>query len=124
MARLSRVSLMGELTASLSHELNQPLAAIASNAAAGKRFLARGALDNVMLNELLDDIYRDARRAGGVIHGIHQLVRKGEENRKAVEINEVIREVLRLLHSDLLGRSTKVEANLSPDLAAVNADPI
>ena len=83
MARLSRVSLMGELTASLSHELNQPLAAIASNAAAGKRFLARGALDNVMLNELLDDIYRDARRAGGVIHGIHQLVRKARRKSKS-----------------------------------------
>jgi PAS domain S-box-containing protein len=124
MTRLSRVSLMGELTASLAHELNQPLAAIASNAAAGKRFLARGGLDIVMFEQLLDDIFRDARRAGNVIHGIHQFVRKGEENRKAVEINEIILEVLRLLHSDLLGRSTTVETNLSLDLAAVNADPI
>jgi len=124
MTRLSRVSLMGELTASLAHELNQPLAAIASNAAAGKRFLARGALDIVMFEQLLGDIFRDARRAGGVIHGIHQFVRKGEENRKAVEINEIILEVLRLLHSDLVGRSTTVETNLSPDLATVNADPI
>jgi PAS domain S-box-containing protein len=124
MARLSRVSMMGELTASLAHELNQPLAAIASNAAAGRRFLARGALNIVMFEELLDDVFRDARRAGGIIHGIHQLVSKGEENRRAVKLNEIIPEVLRLLHSDLVGRSTTVETNLSPDLAAVHADPI
>jgi signal transduction histidine kinase len=64
MTRLSRVALMGELTASLAHELNQPLTAIASNAAAGKRFLARGSLDPQMFEELLDDVYNDARRAG------------------------------------------------------------
>jgi PAS domain S-box-containing protein len=122
--RAKPVSLMGELTASLAHELNQPLAAIASNAAAGNRFLARGALDIVMFEQLLEDVYRDARRAGGIIHGIHQLVRKGEVNRRAVKLNEIIPEVLRLLHSDLLGRSTTVETNLFPDLAAVHADPI
>jgi two-component system sensor kinase FixL len=124
MARLSRVSLMGELTASLAHELNQPLTAIASNAAAGKRFLARGAPDIKMFEELLDDVFTDARRAGNIIHGIHHLVRKGEGTRRAVELNEMILEVLRLLHSDLLGRSTTVETNLSPGLAAIQADPI
>ena len=126
MARLSRVALMGELTASLAHELNQPLTAIASNAAAGKRFLAHGFrdLDLKMFGELLDDIFSDARRAGQLIHGIHGLVRKGEENRSAVDINEVILEVLRLLHSDLLGRSTTVQTDLGPGLAPVSADPV
>ena len=124
MARLSRVSLMGQLTASLAHELNQPLTAIASNAAAGKRFLARDAPDIVMLEELLDDVFTDARRAGNIIHGIHHLVRKGEGNRRGVVLNEMILEVLRLLHSDLLGRSTTVETSLSPDLAAIQADPV
>ena len=115
MARLSRVALMGELTASLAHELNQPLTAIASNAAAGKRFLARGSPDLKMFEELLDDIFTDARRAGEVIHGIHRFVRKGDDERHAVDLNEVIREVLRLLHSDLLGRSTTVETDLAPE---------
>ncbi len=124
MARLSRVALMGELTASLAHELNQPLTAIASNAAAGKRFLARGSLDLEMFGELLDDVFSDARRAGAVIHGIHQLVRKGEEDRRAVSVNELILEVLRLMHSDLLGRSTTVETDLAADLPAVAADPV
>ena len=124
MTRLSRVALMGELTASLAHELNQPLTAIASNAAAGKRFLARGSLDPQMLEELLDDVYNDARRAGDVIHGIHQLVRKGEETRRAVNLNELIVHVLRLLHSDLLGRATTVETTLVSNLPDVQADPI
>lgn len=124
MARLNRVAVMGELTASLAHELNQPLTAIASNAAAGKRFLARGSIDRAMFEELLDDVFTDARRAGAVIHGIHQLVRKGEENRRAVSLNEVILEVLRLLHSDLLGRSTTVETDLAANLPAVLADPV
>jgi len=126
MARLSRVALMGELTASLAHELNQPLTAIASNAAAGKRFIANGSahLDLKMFKELLDDIFSDARRAGQLIHGIHRLVRKGEENRRPVDLNEIIVDVLRLLHSDMLGRSTTVKTDLAPGLAPVLADPV
>lgn len=124
MARLSRVALMGELTASLAHELNQPLTAIATNAAAGKRFLAQGAPDLEMFTGLLADIFTDARRAGQIIHGIHRLVRKGEENRRATDLNEVILDVLRLLHSDLLGRSTTVKTELAPRLPPVSADPV
>jgi two-component system, LuxR family, sensor kinase FixL len=126
MTRLSRVALMGELTASLAHELNQPLTAIASNAAAGKRFLAKGPaeLDLEMIEEILSDVFSDARRAGQIIHSIHHLVRKGPESRRAVDLNEVIRDVLRLLHSDLLGRSTTVKTDLAPSLAPVSADPV
>jgi PAS domain S-box-containing protein len=125
MARLSRVALMGELTASLAHELNQPLTAIASNAAAGKRFLAQGTPDTQMFEELLDDVFKDARRAGNVIHGIHHLVRKGDgSKRQVLQLNEVLREVLRLLHSDLLGRACTVETDLASDLPSIQADPI
>src|SRR5438067_13194664 len=100
MTRMSRVSSMGELTASLAHELNQPLTAIASNAAAGRRFLALGSPEPEMFDELLADVASDARRAGDIIHGIHHFVRKSESVRCAVNLNEIIREVLRLLHSD------------------------
>ena len=124
MAHLSRVALMGELTASLAHELNQPLTAIASNAAAGKRFLAQSLPDVPMFEELLNDVAADARRAGDIIHGIHHFVRKSEGTRRAVNLNEIILEVLRLLHSDLLGRATAVETQLAPNLPLVNADPV
>ena len=124
LAHLSRVALMGELTASLAHELNQPLTAIASNAAAGRRFLALGSPEPEMFDELLADVASDARRAGDIIHGIHRFVRKSESVRCAVNLNEIIREVLRLLHSDLLGRATAVETQLAPNLPPVDADSV
>jgi PAS domain S-box-containing protein len=124
MARLSRVALMGELTASLAHELNQPLTAIASNAAAGKRFLERGSIDAKMFEELLADVFTDARRAGDVIHGIHRLVRKAEGSRSAVNLNDLTHKVLRLLRSDLLDRATTVETDFAHDLPAVQGDSI
>jgi PAS domain S-box-containing protein len=124
MARLGRVALMGELTASVAHELNQPLSAIASNAAAGRRFLAKGAADPNLIQEILDDVSADAERAGSIIHGIRGLVRKGEGSRKSVELNQTILEVLRLLHSDLVGRSTRVETTLSPAVGVIQADPV
>jgi len=124
MARMSRVSSMGELTASLAHELNQPLTAIASNAAAGRRLLAEGTPDLEMFEELLADVSADARRAGDIIHGIHHFVRKSEGRRCPVNLNEIVQEVLRLLHSDLLGRATAVETQLAPNLPAVDANPV
>src|SRR2546423_2754490 len=124
MARMSRVSSMGELTASLAHELNQPLTAIASNAAAGRRFLAQGPPETKVFEELLADVAADARRAGDIIHGIHHFVRKGEGTRRPINLNEIVREVLRLLHSDLLGRGTAVETQLAPNLSPVDADPV
>ena len=124
MAHMSRVSSMGELTASLAHELNQPLSAIASNAAAGRRFLAQGSPEPKMFEELLADVAADARRASDIIHGIHDFVRKREGIRRLVNLNEIIREVLRLLHSDLLGRATSVETQLGASLPSVDADPV
>jgi two-component system, LuxR family, sensor kinase FixL len=124
MARMSRMSSMGELTASLAHELNQPLTAISSNAAAGRRLLAHGSPDLKMFEELLADVATDARRAGDIIHGIHHFVRKGEGRRRRVDLNEIVRDVLRLLHSDLLGRGTAVETQLAPNLPPVEADPV
>jgi len=124
LAHLSRVASMGELTASLAHELNQPLTAIASNAAAGKRLLASGSIDVEMFEELLADVGADARRAGNIIHGIHHFVRKSTGTRRPVNLNEIVQEVLRLLHSDLLGRGTTVETELAPGLSVVEADPV
>ena len=124
LAHLGRVALMGELTASLAHELNQPLTAIATNAAVGTRMLASGSNDTETFQELLADVNADARRAGNIIHGIHQFVRKAEGVRRKVNLNDSIRDVLRVLHSDLLGRATAVETELERNLPAVDADPV
>ncbi len=125
LARLSRVAVMGELTASLAHELNQPLAAIASNAAAAKRFLGGAeSLDPATFREILDDIFTDARRAGAVIHGIRQFIRKGEATQSSVNLNGVIDDVLQLLRSDLLTRAIRIEKQTFADLPAVQADAV
>src|SRR5205809_2720955 len=124
MARMRRVSSVGALTASLAQDLNQPLTAIASNVAAGRRLLAEGTPDLEMFEELLADVSSDARRAGDIIHGIHHFVRKSEGRRCPVNLNEIVQEVLRLLHSDLLGRATAVETQLAPNLPAVDANPV
>ena len=76
MAHRNRVALMGEMTASFAHELNQPLTAIANNASAARRFLERGNIDPALLRQLLQDMVADSQRAGEVIRGIRSLVRK------------------------------------------------
>lgn len=122
--RSSRLAALGELTASLAHELNQPLTAIASNAAAGRRFLEHGSHDDAMIRELLQDVGSDARRAGEIIQGIHHLVRRNDESRQPVNLNDVITDVLRLLHSDFVGRGVSARTELAHALPAVAADPV
>ena len=84
MAHRNRVSLMGEMTASFAHELNQPLTAIANNASAARRFLEHGNIDPTLLQQLLQDMVADSQRAGEVIRGIRSLVRKETSVRTSV----------------------------------------
>jgi len=90
LARLSRIALMGEMTASLGHELNQPLAAIANNAAAARRFFDRGQIDPAILKQLLADIAAASHRAGEIINGIRGMARKGKSARSPLNLNAVI----------------------------------
>ena len=124
LVRASRLAAVGELTASIAHELNQPLTAIVSNAAAGRRYLDRGSTDWKMFRELLADVGSDARRASEVIHGIHHLVRKSEDSRQLLKLNEVITETLRLLHSNFVGRGISARTEFADNLPAVRADPV
>src|SRR5689334_11578969 len=89
LGHLSRVALVSEMGTSLAHELNQPLTAILSNANAAERYLARGTMNPEELREILADIARNGSRAGDVIRGIKQMVRKGGGVRRAVDVNEV-----------------------------------
>src|SRR6266516_671448 len=89
LARLSRIALMGEMTASLGHELNQPLAAIANNAAAARRFFDRGQIDPAILKQLLADIAAASHRAGEIINGIRGMARKGKGTRSPLNLNDV-----------------------------------
>jgi len=122
MAHRNRVSLMGEMTASFAHELNQPLTAIANNAAAARRFLERGNIDPVLLQQLLQDMVADSHRAGEVIRGIRSLVRKDTSVHTLLNLNSVITDTVRLVSSDVLNRESVVTTELDPRLPQVNAD--
>ena len=121
MAHRNRVALMGEMTASFAHELNQPLTAIANNASAARRFLEHGNIDPVLLQQLLQDMVADSQRAGEVIRGIRSLVRKETSVHTLVNLNSVITETVRLVSSDILNRESVVTTELDPQLPQVNA---
>jgi PAS domain S-box-containing protein len=121
MAHRNRVALMGEMTASFAHELNQPLTAIANNASAARRFLERGNIDPVLLPELLQQMVADSQRAGEVIRGIRSLVRKETSEQTLLDLNSVITDTVRLVSSDILNRESVVTTDLDPHLPQVHA---
>jgi two-component system sensor kinase FixL len=124
LGHLSRVAAMGELTASIAHELNQPLSGITSNASAGQRFIDRGDVDLREIRELLGDIMADGRRAGDVIRSIQSMVKKGVTARQRVDLNHVIINVAHMVNPNALLQSCKVETLLEPNLPPIEADPI
>lgn len=109
-----RVTRTGAITASLSHELSQPLAAILSNAQAGLRFLDHDNPDMEELKALLQDIVRDDKRAGAVINGLRAMLKQQESPRENIDLSQCTQEVLELLHSEFITRTIEVEKNLTP----------
>jgi len=124
LAHLSRMTLLGELSGTLAHELNQPLAAILSNAEVALGFLAQDvtALDKV--REILEDIIEDDIRAGEVIKRLRLLLRKNEVQHQPLNLNEVVKDVLKLVRSDLASRYIVVNTGLSSKLPAVIGDRV
>jgi PAS domain S-box-containing protein len=124
LAHMSRVAIMGEMAGSLAHELNQPLTSIVNNASAGRRFIAKGRADLPKLSGLFEAVVEDGRRAGGIIRGIRGMVHKGKEVRGPVDINGVIADVLRFVHSDALERHCALVTELDPELPLVEGDQV
>jgi PAS domain S-box-containing protein len=124
LAHLSRVTMLGELSGSLAHELNQPLTAILSNAQAAQRFLAHDHADLNEVRDILADIVAEDKRAGEVIRRLRLLLKKGEVQHQPFDLNEVVREVLKLVRSDLVNQGVAAHAELAPALPAVNADRV
>jgi PAS domain S-box-containing protein len=125
LAHLSRVMILGELSGSLAHELNQPLTAILSNAQAALRFLARdGEVDLAEVRGILKDIVDEDKRAGEVIHRLRLLLKKGEVQQQPLDVNEVVADVLRLINSELMNHETSVSTELSPDLPSISGDRV
>src|SRR5438874_6545967 len=124
LSHLSRVAAMGELAASIAHELNQPLSGITSNAAAGQRFIDRGKVDLRELHDLLGDIIGDGRRAGDVIRGIHGMVKKDVSARRRIDLNDIVMSVVRMVKPNAMLHSCELGTFLDPDLPTIEGDPV
>jgi PAS domain S-box-containing protein len=124
LAHLSRVAVLGELSGALAHEINQPLAAILSNAQAAQRLLARQPADLDEIRTILRDVVDDDLRAREVISRMRLLMQKGEVRQQPVDLNAVVRDVLRLVNSDLLLQEVAAHADLARDLPPVSGDGV
>ena len=124
LAHFTRVSAMGQLAASLAHELNQPLAGILANAQAGQRFLAAASPDLDEIRAILADIVDDDRRAGDVIRRLRELLRKGATSRMLLDLNALVGDVAKLLASDALIRGLSITLDFDPRLPPVSADRV
>ncbi|HEX2831275.1 MAG TPA: PAS domain S-box protein [Burkholderiales bacterium] len=125
LAHVARVSLMGELAASLAHELNQPLTAILSNARAAQRFMENDAFDRDEIRDILDDVVEATARAAEVIRQMRRLVRKeNEPELTAVDLGEVVREVAALVHSDAVMQDIRITLDIESGLPPVLGDRV
>lgn len=124
LAHLSRAAVLGQLSGALAHELNQPLTSIRGNAEAGLQLLANGEHDLVEIREILQDIVQDDERAVQVIQRLRGLLRKGEIQAQAVDLNAVVRQVLDITRSDIISRNVCVETRLDPSGTLVLADRV
>jgi signal transduction histidine kinase len=123
LAHVGRVWVLGELTASLSHQLNQPLAAIASNAKAGRRFVA-SPTPTTELSSIFEDIGADAARAAEIIQGVKDLLRKGTGARMMVDVNDLVRQTIQLVRGESIMRKVTLRLSLGNGLPLVHANRV
>jgi PAS domain S-box-containing protein len=121
---LSRVSLLGEMTASLAHELNQPLAAIVNNAAAAMQYLEQNRLNPEQLHEILTDVVSDGRRACDVMQNVRNAIKKGSAIRGQINLNDVVKAVTHMVQPDAAAHLCKIKTSLAKDLPSIEGDPI
>ena len=124
LTHLGRVALVGELSAALAHEMKQPLGAILANARAARHMLESDQIDTAELREILEDIAADDRRAGAVIDQVRSLVRKDQAELELLSVNEVVKEVLELMHSDLQYRGVIASIRLTEPAPLVMGDRV
>lgn len=122
--RLGRASLLGEFVTGIAHELNQPLAAILANAQAARRQLAGPAPNVDELREIVDDVVRDDKRAGEVIHRLRGLLQKHAGHRERVSLAAVVRETADLVRAELQAHDIRLALELGDPAWTVEADRV
>jgi len=124
LAYLSRITTMGELTASLAHEIRQPISAAVTNAKTCLRWLGRDEPDVAEACEAVSRIVKDVTRAADIISRISSLFKKGALQRELVDVNELIREMIVLLRSEASRYSISIRTEFAEDLPKVMADRV
>ncbi len=124
LAHVGRVSTVGELTASLAHELTQPLTAILSNAQTALRHLASDPVNLEEMHAILEDIVADDKRAGEVIHRLRGLLKKGDREFAVLDLNEMVGEVARLVAADVALRNVSLAFDMTHELPPVRGDRV
>ena len=124
LARVNRVTTLGELTASLAHEINQPIGAAVTNAQACLRFLNRDQPDLREAREAAVEMVRDATRGADIIDRVRSLYRKGFSKMELVDVNEIIREMVVFLQNQANRYSVKMRTELCEALPRVTADRV
>jgi len=121
---LGRVSLLGEMTASLAHELNQPLAAIVNNATAAMQYLEQGRLKPEQLQDILNDVVADGRRAFDVMQNVRNAIKKGAAIRGRINLNDLVKATTHMVQPDAAAHLCKIKTSLTADLPPIEGDPI
>jgi C4-dicarboxylate-specific signal transduction histidine kinase len=124
LAHVSRVITLGELAASVAHEVNQPLAAIVTNGGASLRWLKRSPPEIDEARSSLQHMISDAKRAGDVIHRIRTLSRNVEPERVQLDLNHVIDEVVKLIDREVVSHRVSLRLDLATDLPPVRGDRV
>jgi signal transduction histidine kinase len=124
LAHMNRVSMMGELTASLAHEIKQPIAAAVSNAEACLQWLARDQPDLVEVREAATEMVKEARRGAEIITRIRSLFKKEEITRAVLDLNEVITDTVYLIRDEADRRLISVQTELDAELPKIAADRV
>jgi C4-dicarboxylate-specific signal transduction histidine kinase len=124
LAHVSRMTTMGELTASLAHEVNQPIAAAVTDANTCMRWLTRDQPDLEEAREAASRIVQDAKRATEIVSRIRLLFKKGTPEQELVDVNEVIREMIVLLRNEATRHSISIRTELAADIPPVIGDRV
>ena len=124
LAHLTRVSILGQLSGALAHELTQPLTAILSNAQAGQRLLLSGRADGREIRMILDDIVKNDKRAGEVIGRLRDMLKRGDLQMMRVDLEQLVKEMLTLARGELAARGVAVDVDIDRDLPMVRGDRV
>jgi PAS domain S-box-containing protein len=124
LAHANRVATMGQLTASIAHEVNQPLAAVAANAEAGLRWLKRGTPDLEAASRSFEGIIGDGKRASEVIRRVRALANKTSLEKVPLDANDVVRETIPLVQRELISHQVLLRMELAPSLPMILGDRV